>query len=450
MARHRRHRSRAWAHWLGVGAVAAGVGGALGGGSAIASAAPSDTSDTGTHAEGAQAGTASRGPAARPGPRKLRREVRAAVADIVSRVNNREDRVRRSVEDAVAPRGPRVDTTNIARTVRINTSVGRPAAPRRLLSPMITRSALTAAAPEPTSPPEAPALPPLRPVARVVPDLPAPQALPAPQTVTSSVISPVWARLGFAGPGTPTPAAPVSDIVASIWVAVRETTGQRFVTTGRTDVTVAAPPSGATTSLGDVTGRPGVTATVNEAGAVRAISGTFTDTKVEDADGAAQLLNDMSGLIGAPAGFADPDNITVQQVTTASGYSRTIYRAHHSVDGVDVVGSDVILVTDTDGNVTGLFNYYDGRADVVDTTPARRVDTETEAAATALAAYAGTPSSPLYYLAAAPLVAAGVVKPELMIDATDDAAVPQLVWKVSIDPPDTDLTGAYTVNPGST
>ncbi|MED5815295.1 M4 family metallopeptidase [Mycolicibacterium sp. 050232] len=183
---------------------------------------------------------------------------------------------------------------------------------------------------------------------------------------------------------------------------------------------------------------------------VRVISGTFTDAKVEGAAGAAQVVNDMSGLIGAPAGFADPDNITVQQVDTAGGYSRTIYRVHHSVEGIEVVGSDVVLVTDPDGKVTGLFNYYDARADAMNTTPDRRVDTETGAVATALAAYAGTPNSPLYLLAAAPLVAGGTVRPQLMIDATDDAAGPQLVWKVSIDPPDTDLTGARTVNPGST
>lgn len=455
MARHRRHRTSPWVHWIRVGAVAAGVGAAVGTGTAIASAAPSETADAATHAEGGPAATAPHGPATRPGPRQRQREARAAIADIVSRVHDRESRVRRTFEAAVAPRRSRADAAGtIERNVRTKMPKVRTiVAPRRLLSPTVTRPALTTAAAEPqasspwaasSSAPAVPAFPSVRPLARVVADLP------APQTITRSVISPVWSRPGFAGTRTPSPAVPVSDIVASIWVAVRELSGQRTARTDPNQVVSAAPPSGATPSLDDVTGRPGVTASVGDDGAVRVISGTFTDTKVNDADGAAQVLNDMSGLIGAPAGFADPGNITVQQVDTASGYSRTIYRVHHSVDGIQVAGSDVVLVTDSDGKVTGLFNYYDARADAMVTTPDRRVDTETEAAAAALAAYAGTPNSPLYLLAAAPLVAAGVVNPELVIDATDDTAGPQLVWKVSIDPPDTDLTGAPTVDPGST
>ncbi|MFV8052528.1 M4 family metallopeptidase [Mycobacterium sp. 48b] len=437
MARHRRHRTSPLVHWLRVSAVAAGVGAAVGTGTAIASAAPSETADAGTHADAGQAAKTPHGPATRPGPRQRQREARAAIADIVSRVGNREARVRRSHEDAKIPRNVRTKLTVVRATVL----------PRRPTSPAITRPVPTAgeaSVPGVPSVPDVPAFPSVRPLAAVVADLP------APQTMTRSVISPVWSRLGSAGAGTPSPAVPVGDIVAAIRVAVREAGGQRASGPVTNRVVSAASPSGSAPSLDDVAGRPGVTASVNDDGTVHVISGTFTDTKVEDADDAAQVLNNMSGLVGAPAGFADPENITVQQVDTAGGYSRTIYRVHHSVDGVDVTGSDVVLVTDSDGNVTGLFNDYDARADVMDTTPDRRVDTETEAAATALAAYAGTPNTPLYLFAAAPLVAAGVVKPELIIDATDDTAGPQLVWKVSVDPPDVDLTGARTVNPGAT
>ncbi|MBU9764739.1 hypothetical protein FR943_12880 [Mycobacterium sp. TNTM28] len=463
MARHRRHRTHPVVHWLRVGAVAAGVGAALSTGSAIASAAPSETAGARTHADGA---TATTGADAHPDSRHRRHrdDTRATATDTdaVSRVRNRPVRVRRSAEEGVvASRHTRVSTSE-ATSPEEHTTKKKPArattsAPRPTLtaarSETVTRSVPSTPDVEPaaqTTPILQPAVPTVEPVPAVHPVVRSVRE-PAPaQAVIRRAIRTLESRLGLAPTGIPSPAVPVSDVVASMWVALREAGYQRARTAEPATVIGAAPPSGAGTSLAEMTGRDGVTASVNDDGTLRIVGGTFTDATVEDTDGAARVVNSMAGLIGAPAGFADPDDITVQQVDTAGGYSRTIYRVHHRVDGIDVVGSDVVLVTDSAGNVTGLYNYYDARADAVNTTASRRVDTEIEAAATALAAYTGTSNSPLHGLVVAPLIAAGVVRPELLIDATDDAAGPQLVWKVSIVPPASDITGASTLNPGST
>ena len=126
---------------------------------------------------------------------------------------------------------------------------------------------------------------------------------------------------------------------------------------------------------------------------VRDISGTFTVSTVSDAASAAAVLNNIAGLLGAPSGFANAARITVSSV----GYSGSIfYRLGQTVNGVPVIGSEVVLATDSTGRVTGLVSNYDAAITTVNTTPTPSVGTAAKAEAIAgtdaLSDFGGSPS----------------------------------------------------------
>ncbi len=141
----------------------------------------------------------------------------------------------------------------------------------------------------------------------------------------------------------------------------------------------------------------------------RSIDGPFTDRVVTDAASAATVLNDVAATLGAAAGFADP--AAISRVTAGTGdTAETFYRYTETVGGIPVIGSDVILVTDAHGTVTGLFNNYRGLSSAFDVTPDARVDGNAEIAA--------------------------IVRPharfakQLVIYAPDDNTAPTLAWRV--------------------
>lgn len=126
---------------------------------------------------------------------------------------------------------------------------------------------------------------------------------------------------------------------------------------------------------------------------VRDISGTFTVSTVTDAASAAAVLNKVAGLLGASSGFAAPTQIAVSSV----GYSGTVfYRLSQAVNGVPVVGSEVVLSTDSTGRVTGLVSNYDPAITTVNTTPTvslgSAADAEAIAKADALSDFGGSPT----------------------------------------------------------
>jgi bacillolysin len=180
-----------------------------------------------------------------------------------------------------------------------------------------------------------------------------------------------------------------------------------------------------------------------------ATADTAAPGRITGAADAASFLNARAESMGAPAGFARVDNIKVQQVGTPDGFSETVYRVGHQRDGIKVLGSEVIVVTDSDGVVTSVVDNYDSRVDTMDMTLSRGMTTGSGAAAAALAAYVGSANPRPYRVIADLMIATGIVRPKLVIDALDDDVEPQLVWRVSIDPPDLPaLTGI--VDPGST
>lgn len=141
----------------------------------------------------------------------------------------------------------------------------------------------------------------------------------------------------------------------------------------------------------------------------RSIDGPFTDRVVTDAAAAAAVMNDVAATLGAAAGFADPAAIST--VTAGTGdTAETFYRYTETVGGIPVVGSDVILVTDASGTVTGLFNNYRGVSAAFDVTPDARMDGNAEIAAIARPRATFTK--------------------QLVIYAPDDQTAPSLAWRV--------------------
>lgn len=126
----------------------------------------------------------------------------------------------------------------------------------------------------------------------------------------------------------------------------------------------------------------------NDNGTVRIIDGTFTDAVVRTGADAASAMNGVAGLLGATAGFADESDITVQSLALLGddAPSEVIYRLQPTVDGIPTMSSQVVLVTDGDGTVTGVFSSYDNRINDVDTVSRADLDEETVAMAAARAA----------------------------------------------------------------
>ena len=102
----------------------------------------------------------------------------------------------------------------------------------------------------------------------------------------------------------------------------------------------------------------------------RSIIGQFTDEKVSSPADAAKVLNDAAGLFSTSTDaegnraegtfHVSPNEIAAQSASgDAQLEDETFYRFGPTKDGVPVDGSQIILSTDKDGNVTGLNSTYD-------------------------------------------------------------------------------------------
>ncbi|GAB3218117.1 M4 family metallopeptidase [Mycolicibacterium hippocampi] len=208
--------------------------------------------------------------------------------------------------------------------------------------------------------------------------------------------------------------------------------------TGPTKVTVVvpAPPSAqrddlATIGLTDLVSRGGVAVTADVEGSVRIIDGHFTDTLVNSAADAAAVMNSVAPALGAAPGFADPSAITVTQAG-AQGSREHFYQFNETIAGITVVGSEVILVTDSGGAVTSLFNNYLGLSAGFDVTPDATVDTDTEVHLIAGSAYLGSADPE----AVESFIARTTFANQLVVYRHEDTE-PGLVWQVIVQLPDT-------------
>jgi bacillolysin len=251
----------------------------------------------------------------------------------------------------------------------------------------------------------------------------------------------------------PLPAAPVEALFESLLAAARPT---KATATPATLATVSGQgPAAATptdpTAIAALRAQPGVTVGQNADGTVHNITGTFTGTTISSAGDAAALLNRLAPVLGASTGFANAADITVQHAgadnPTTGDIAETFYRFHDSVNGVPVVGSEVIVAADSSGKVTGLVNSLDARVEDIDTTTSAN---GAQAAVMAFSAYLGTNTGEPFRRAISALLAVPAIKPELVIYALDANTAPQLAWKVSVDPSDAAQMLGVSTDPGST
>ncbi|WP_179275700.1 Ig-like domain-containing protein [Rhodococcus sp. 06-418-5] len=170
----------------------------------------------------------------------------------------------------------------------------------------------------------------------------------------------------------------------------------------------------------------------NSNGQIRTIDGKFIDGQVKDAADSAAILNRVAGLIGAPAEFADTANITsktVQQVRRdGTVFTETYFYASPAVNGVRVIGSQIVLITNTSGEVTGLYSTYDDALSSVDIVAAESMDEAEEAIAAVKAAIeakaAGPTTGAPRDLTALSFTAEKVIVPDVNL------GVPTLAWQV--------------------
>jgi bacillolysin len=394
--RHRRHEKDAYVRWLRVGAAAAGLGAAFAIGNGVATAAPSTGPDT------AKSGDPAKGANVRPAPHRLS-------ADRAKPKLLAQGRLKNPTEKRMTTRA-RQDArkASIATTIAANTSAARDAAATARAEITRVASAITASVHEAQTAPRSP----------------------------DRVRTELTSRL----------------LAATEALGLNRVELQPKVQNSQTAApTVAAEPSNPI-DLTDLTSRQGVTVSRKDDTTVKVINGAFTDQTVATAADAAALFNQMAPQLGASAGFAEASAITVQHVGGAHGDAdETFYRLHETVNGLPVLGSEVILATDADGKVTRLFNNHVSRVDGMDVIPAGKIDDENEAAAVAVAAYLGSAYPGQFRWIAPALIRVGMVKPELVVNAMDSTSPPDLVWRVVVDPPDApDLLGTSTPNPGST
>ncbi|MCV7151577.1 M4 family metallopeptidase [Mycolicibacterium pyrenivorans] len=245
---------------------------------------------------------------------------------------------------------------------------------------------------------------------------------------------------------TPNPAAPLRG--DRFTVTVDDTVGNPFRIHGllgllgftgptRVTIVVAAPPPGARPDpvmigLTELLSRDGVEVTADAGGAVSVIEGRFTDRAVSSAADAAAVLNSVAPALGVAVGFAEASAITATQ----AGVGRSVenfYRLNESVGGVRVLGSDVILVADVDGAVTGLVNNYRGLTAGFDVIPDPAVDEHYEVSLIAGTAYLGAGAD---RQAIESLLAQSTFTTQLVVYALEDEAEPSLAWRVVMQLPD--------------
>ena len=96
-------------------------------------------------------------------------------------------------------------------------------------------------------------------------------------------------------------------------------------------------------------------------GSVEFIDGTFSDIKVYSANDASVLLNENTDFID---GFSYSDHyITAKQANTGNGYE-TFYNFSPEIEGVPVIGSQVVLGVGSDGTVSSLTSSYRSDIDI--------------------------------------------------------------------------------------
>jgi VCBS repeat-containing protein len=199
------------------------------------------------------------------------------------------------------------------------------------------------------------------------------------------------------------------------------------------------PADDGTLSISDLDGlfeRGDITFSENSDGTVRVIDGRFTDDIVLNAADAADVLNKIAGVLGAPADFADEADISsaqlVQLAADDTEVTETFYRLRQTINGVPVLGDDVILVTDGAGKVTSLISSNSTKLRDVDTVPDAALDDQSEAVAAATSALVEDLATELDPADVDAFLATLMASGDLVVYDLDSSVPPSLVWRVSI------------------
>lgn len=188
-----------------------------------------------------------------------------------------------------------------------------------------------------------------------------------------------------------------------------------------------------TVDLDGLTARDGVKITTDTAGAVSVIDGKFTDQVVVSAADAAAVLNTLAPVLGAPSGFADLAEVSASTIGDGDTLEH-FYRFTETIGGITVLGSDVILVTDADGDVTSVFNYYRALGGNFNITPDASVDEDAEVRLVATSAYLGPNADPA---SIGSFLATSAFTNELVVFTVSEDADPELAWRMVVHVPDT-------------
>lgn len=217
--------------------------------------------------------------------------------------------------------------------------------------------------------------------------------------------------------------------------------------TGPTEVVVTIDASSARPAalrpigLDDLLDRDGVTVSLGDGSTATVIDGRFTEQSVTDAVEAALVMNALAPALGAVPGFVTASELRVDRAGTGSA-AEHFYRYTETRDGITVLGSDVILVTDADGAVTSLFSNYVGLADGFDVVPDATLDDDSEVWLLAAAEYLGAGADGV---AVDDFLTRNTFVTALVIYALDEQVDPALAWQVEVRFPDTgDMSASAT------
>lgn len=172
-----------------------------------------------------------------------------------------------------------------------------------------------------------------------------------------------------------------------------------------------------------------VTVYAGEEDSVQAILGSFTDQTVSSDSDASAVIRQMADILSLDA--STQGDLYHNEL----GEEGTAYAMNQQVNGLPVQGSEVILLAEPDGQVAGLYNYYNPELQNVDTNPDPSLDEESKVLALL--------PNLVQEQVGARLQELGVdfsayfetldSKTELIVYAPENEQ-PRLVWKLSVNP----------------
>ena len=172
-----------------------------------------------------------------------------------------------------------------------------------------------------------------------------------------------------------------------------------------------------------------VTVYAGEEDSVQAVLGSFTDQTVSSDSDASAVIRQMADILSLDA--STQGDLYHNEL----GEEGTAYAMNQQVNGLPVQGSEVILLAEPDGQVAGLYNYYNPELQNVDTNPDPSLDEESKVLALL--------PNLVQEQVGARLQELGVdfsayfetldSKTELIVYAPENEQ-PRLVWKLSVNP----------------